>query len=1122
MNRFLPTTTRWMLGIYACCSLFFLTVNEAPAQLIAQRITNPTNPETRKETRQRVLLRSLLDDLSKKHQVLFSHNTDVVRDVYVEPKTLEIPKNEIERQLNDLLEGSDLHCKKIDNETFVIRSTNEQRLESSKSEKKFDGAGESLLSPVPAGSVVAPMADVLVKGKVKAALEGTPLGGATIRIKNKAQGTIADVRGGFAISVAETDTLLISYLGFEPQSVPVQGRTDILVSLELSLNNFLDQVVVVGYGTQKKSDITGSVANVKGEELSKQPVLTVTQALQGKVSGVQVIASGTPGSAPVVRIRGTGTILGGADPLYVVDGVLTNDIRNINTSDIASVDILKDASATAIYGVRAANGVIVITTKRGKGEKMTVTYDGFVGFRTPTSKVQMADSKLYVDYSNEALAYDNQKPAFSMDTIRNSTNWFDEITRSALIHNHAVSLSGSSEQVSYFVSAGYLNENGMLKGTNYERITLRANNEYRVASFLKIGNNLSLATDQTENKPGNAFTSSYRQAPIVPVRYADGSYGSVSQNNTANPVAELDFTNDRSTGLRLQGNMFAELNVLNHITARTSFSIENSNNAGRVYNPVYTVNANQRNLVSSLNISKGNGYRWIWDNTVSYANLFDGVHSVNVLAGTTSERGHSETVTGTRQNVPQQEQYWYLNAGTLSSAGNSGTGTEDTRNSYIGRLNYGYNGKYLVTATARYDGSSKFPTQNRWGFFPSVGLGWVLSEESFLKDGAFSLLKLRASWGRSGNDRIDPAAFLYTIASGLDYPLGNQKDLVQGNTITDVKDPNLRWEITQGINIGMEFALLGNKLYGEVEYYNKLTTDALINKPIDAVFGTTQYLTNAASIRNSGVEISLNWRDQISNDVRYSVGVNLTANSNSIAEVNGGLPITEGGIGNGQVTTRTEVGQPIGSFWLYETNGVFQSAADIKAVPHLGNAKPGDLRYKDNNGDGVIDDKDKIYAGSYQPSFYAGFNGSLIVGSLDFSFDCYTNVGNKVYNGKKAVRFGNENIEASRASRWTPTNPSNTEPRASNDVPVSSTYFLESGSFFRVNNITLGFTLPQEVVQMFGAQRFRVYIAAQNPIIIKSFSGYSPELPGGTLNSGIELGSYPVPSTYMFGINLGF
>lgn len=456
---------------------------------------------------------------------------------------------------------------------------------------------------------------------------------------------------------------------------------------------------------------------------------------------------------------------------------------------------------------------------------------------------------------------------------------------------------------------------------------------------------------------------------------------------------------------------------------------------------------------------------------------------------------------------------------------NGGGGDLFTRNSYIGRLNYAYDGKYLFTATFRADGSSKFPISNRWGYFPAMGVGWRVSDEAFLQDVSWiNTLKIRGSWGRIGNDAIPTNSFIYTISSGFGYPLGNNSAINVGSTITDIKDVNLQWEVTTEINAGLEYRLFGDKIFGEIDFYDKLTTDALMFAPIDAIFGDgdNAFLTNKADIRNRGVEISVNWQQELANGLSYRIGAVATMNQNKIENIAGALPITSGGLGNGEVTTRTQEGQPIGSFWVYETDGIFQNQSEIDNYPHLGGTKPGDFRFKDLNDDKVINELDRRYVGSYQPKLFMGLNGSANFKGFDLSLDTYLNTGNKIYNGKKAQRFGNENIEADLAGRWTPANPSNTIPRASNAIPKPSTYFVESGTFFRVNNVTLGYTLPASLLDAVKVRSVRFYLSAQNPIIWQQFSGFTPELPAGTLDSGIELNAYPTSATYLVGLNVGF
>ncbi len=995
-----------------------------------------------------------------------------------------------------------------------------------------------------------------VVGRVTDQGDGTPLPGVSVLLKGTTTGTVSDAEGNYSIAVPDNNaTLVYSMVGMTTQEQVVNGRTQLNVQLASDARS-LSEVVVVGYGTQRKIDVTGAVAQVKGEELVRQPVLSATQALQSKVAGVQIINSGAPGQAPVVRIRGTGTLLGGADPLYVVDGVITEDIRNINTSDITSVDILKDASATAIYGVRAANGVVLITTKRGRTGAPAVTYDGYVGIRTPTNRVQMADSRLFAEYNNEAVRYDDPTAPLPFDpnAITANTDWFREITRTGFQHNHALSVSGGTDKTTYLFSAGYFAEKGILRRSDYERLTIRLNNEYTLSPVLKLGHNLSLANDNANlasssdgaiefsNNIYSAFTNAYRQAPLVPVRNRnggppDGSYGFTSRNNVANPVAQLDYTNYRNRGLRLQGAFYGNLTLFKKLTLLSNFGIDNIATRSYNYVPVYSVSSNQQSLRSALTIGRVGSTRWLWTNTAEYASTFAERHTVKLLVGYVAERFQSDVLTGGRPDVPPQSNYFFLSTGDAASATNSQTGTLETRQSFIGRVNYNYGDRYLLTATARYDGSSKFPVNNRWGFFPSIGAGWVLSEEPFLRGKTpFDLLKARVSWGRTGNDRIPASAFLYTIASGLDYTLGPNQTAVQGRTINSLIDPNLRWEITTGTDIGLEFALAKNRLTGELAYYQKRTRDALFQRPIDAIFGDENgaYLTNAATVLNAGFEAALNWRNSVNTNFQYNVGANVTINRNRLEDIQGGLPINEGGIGNGQFTTRTAVGQPVGSFWVWQTDGIFQTQEEIdNTTAKITGTKPGDFRYRDIAGpvdetgqpgppDGIIDDNDRVFVGSYQPKLYFGVNGGFTYRSFDFSTDWYANFGNQVYNGKKAQRFGNENIEASRADRWTPTNPSNTEPRASNAVPISSTYYVESGSFFRVNNVTLGYTLPSALVTKVKINRARVYVTAQNALTIKAFSGYTPELPGGPLNSGIELNAYPVTSAFLVGLNLGF
>jgi TonB-linked SusC/RagA family outer membrane protein len=969
--------------------------------------------------------------------------------------------------------------------------------------------------------------DFTVRGKVSSQDDNMGIPGASIIVKGTSTGTVTDIDGNYNITIPANATLLCSFVGMETQEVVVAGRSQINIILQTSTTG-LEEVMVVGYGVQTKKDITGSIVGIKGDELKNVTSLSPMQSIQGKLAGVQIVNSSAPGSAPTIRIRGAGTMKGGADPLYVVDGIITGDVRNINQADIVSVDILKDASSASIYGVRGANGVIIITTKSGTKGKMEVNLSSKVGVHSIINDVKMANSKLFADYSNEAAAYDNQEAPYDLSKIKSNTDWMDAITRQSYTQEHNLSINGGSDKNTYYFSLGYMEDQGILKSNDYSRLSIRMNNTYKLSDKVKVGNNLSISRYKSNNAPYSAFTDAYRQSPTVPIRDEDGEYGFSIRNNVGNPVASLDYNNSEAWGTRIQGSVFAELTPLKGLSFKSTVSVDASYSKDRSYTPVYEVSSNQKSENSSLSTGRGEYATWIWDNILSYSFKIDEKHDFKLMAGTTAEKTETTWLNGSRQNIPEQSQYWYLNAGDVETASNGNSGDIFSRNSYLGRLNYAFDNKYLLTATLRRDGSSKISLDERWGTFPSVGLGWRISEESFMQDIQWlDNLKLRTSWGKLGNDNIPSGAFIVNMYNA-DYVFGDTQAYTAGRNVDSIKDLGLKWEVTTEYDLGLEFSFLNNKITGEIDYYNKLTTDALIDAPIDNIFGKGAILTNKADIRNQGFEIALNWREKINSDLNFTVGVNLTHNKNSLENIAGGLPITSGDLGNGQVTTRTAEGEELGSFWVFQTDGIFQSQGDIDAYTNedggkiQADAKPGDFRLKDSNGDGKLDDEDREYMGSYQPKFYYGLNAAVNYKNLDFQIDFYGNAGNKIYNGKKAQRWGNENIEASLAGRWTAENPSNTIPRASNNVPVASSYYVESGSYIKISNITLGYSLPKTWLNTVGLEKVRCYMTAVNPVIWQDYSGYTPELPGGTLNSGIELNAYPTAATYLLGVNITF
>ena len=978
-----------------------------------------------------------------------------------------------------------------------------------------------------------------------------PLNGVAVQVKGTTRGTTTNEQGNFSIEASASDVLVVSYVGYTTKEVTVGNQTTVNITLATA-GQELQQVVVVGYGTQRRSDLTGSIASVKGSELAKQPVLTATQAVQGRVAGVQIINSGAPNALPIVRVRGTGTMLGGANPLYVVDGVITEDIRNINSADIVSLDILKDASATAIYGMRAANGVLIITTKKGRSGKMVVAYDANVGVKEATKLVNMAGPNQYANYLNEAnVYYGTGDSLITASTLAagGNTDWFDAILKRGFQQNHNISISGGSDKATYFFSTGYLTDEGIVHTNRFDRITLRSNNEYNFSKAIKLSSLISYSRSKLRDIDLNELNIAYRAAPYVPAE-VNGKYGNTSiSNNVGNPLLDLDKTNNTGTDNRFQSTFALDIKLFPWLSFRSSYGIDldfyKNINYGYQYdnsgdNSVFiTAGGNQLRPNSSLAVANNDATKWVWDNTLTAAKSF-GKHNINFLVGTTSEKYRFNSLTGSRIGVPANKDQWYLGAGSTVGQTNNNTGDKWARNSYISRLNYNFDSRYLITATFRADGTSRFSSDNRWGYFPSVGLGWNIARESFMANQqTFTNLKLRGSFGQVGNDQIPTSTYLPLATVNVPYFFDQASTQYLGISFNQLSDRNVKWEITDEYDAGLDFGLIRNKLNGSLDFYSKKTKDALVYVNIPGILGDAdnQYITNAATFQNKGVEFSLNWSDNINRDWSYNVNANIAYNQNKIIGLNGGQALFGGNIGGSQgFITKSDNGQPIGSFFLLQADGVFKNADEIAASAQK-DARPGDLRYKDISGpggkpDGVITADDRAYSGSYQPKITFGLNGGVSFKSIDVSFNTYGTAGGKIYNGKKAARADTrDNIETSVAkNRWTPNNTSTDVPRANLNQLQASTYFLEKGDFYRINNLTIGYAIPAASLLRYKITNLRIYVTAQNLATITGYSGFTPEiLPfqndatnPGVLNSGIETSAYPTTRTFAVGVNVGF
>jgi TonB-linked SusC/RagA family outer membrane protein len=983
---------------------------------------------------------------------------------------------------------------------------------------------------------VASAQNITVKGVVTDGGDQTSLPSVSVTVKGTTTGIQTDANGNYAISVPATGTLVFTYIGYTVQEIPVNNRTTINVALASSSQQ-LEQVVVVGYGTQRKIDVTGSVASVKGEDIAKQASQNPVSNLQGKVAGVSIVNNGTPGSSPQITIRGTGTIYGNTGVLYVVDGVWYDDISFLNPADVASMSILKDASSQSIYGVRAANGVVLVTTVRGKIGDATVNYNGFVGIQRVTNAVKMTNASEYATAVNEAYAVLGQSPLFTNTNLGEGTDWYNQVLRSAMVTNHQLSINGATEKSSYNFSLGYLNQDGIIENNNYKRYTARLSNDFQVFKGLKIGYNVTGSSSTSINPPASIYRALYTAAPVVPVFNADGSYGDPNKFNlgngsNVNPQATIDFNNSRTNRYRVTGNVYAELKFAKHFTFKTSAGGDFGQEESRNYTPQYFATTGQNSNISSLSIGRVETRNWILENTLSYDNKW-GDHSLTVLAGQTAQRYKGYTVTGSAQNVPySSDGDLYLSLGNANGRLINDSGSLSTATSYFGRVNYAFKNKYLINASLRGDAASQFyGGGDLWGYFPSVGAGWVISNEDFMKNQQiFSNLKLRGSWGKVGNAGvpINPTtltvtqnAALIAFFNGVGYT---------GASVNTIVPPAIVWERSAGTDIGLEMGFLTNRLNIEADYYNRTTEQAIFDIPVLGSLGTSnsRLIGNQADFRNRGFEFMATWADKTEGGLVYSISGNVGINTNKVLNVTSGQnPIYAGGDGlnNAVVPTRTVAGYPIGTFFGYQVSGIIQTPAEAASSGQPG-AKAGDFKYVDTDGNGVVDARDRTVLGNPNPKYTYGVNTNFAYKNFDLTLDIQGVADVDVFNANLGNRFGNENYtQEFYNNRWTGAGSTNSYPSAnlaSNNNNQVNSFYVESGSYVRLRNIQLGYNLPQALVTKWKMKKLRVFANAQNAVNLFGYRGFSPEVGGRPTTTGVDFNVYPLFATYNLGVNLTF
>jgi TonB-linked SusC/RagA family outer membrane protein len=994
--------------------------------------------------------------------------------------------------------------------------------------------------------------NVTVSGKVSDATNGQPLVGVSVGVQGTSTGTQTDANGNYRISASSNAQLTFTYVGYVTQTLATGSNGNLDVKLAPQVND-LQQVVVVGYGTQRKVDVTGSVATVKGDDLAKQSTPNAVSALQGKVAGVNIVNNGAPGSSPQVTIRGTGTVFGNTSVLYIVDGVWYSDINFLNPADIDNISVLKDASSTAIYGIRAANGVIIVTTKRGRKGQTSINYNGYAGFQRVTNQVKMANASEYATAINELSTSNGSAPVFAnTGNLGAGTDWYKQALRSAFTANHQVSVNGGSEKSDYNVSLGVLDQDGIVQTNSFKRYTLSLSNNVTPIKNLDFGVKLNGSYSRGRNVNTNTiFHQLYGAAPVIPVYNADGSYGDPNNNslgvklgggNNYNPQATIDFYNQRSERYQFTGNAFAQLTILKNFKFRTSFGGEFTNAQNTNYTPVYYATIAQQTTQSTLTRYRGERRNWIAENTLTYDNRF-GDHKLTVLLGQTAQREQLYAYTLSAQNVPAgaENSYFSLGTSTTRNIDDSGSGL-NTFSSYFGRVNYSFKDRYLLNASIRRDGASQFYGNGTYRNLPAVGAGWVISQENFMKDQqVFNTLKLRGSWGRVANAGVPYNLTIQPTATTPGYiaVFGRDQLPYTGTSINSVPTPFLISELSESVDLGLEGSMFDNRLSFDLDYYNRTSKGAVFPVYIPGSVGIASSFiySNAADIRNRGFEAALTWRSKNQGAFNYTISGNVGYNQNTVLKVTSTLNnvIYSGGTGlsNGALATRTMEGRPVGEFYGYQVAGVFQNTAEVAASAQP-SAKPGDFRYTDTNGDGKIDGNDRVALGNPNPKFNYGVNTTFNYKSFDLTVDLQGVAGVDIYNTNLAYRFGNENFTKDfYDNRWHGQGTSNTYPSVnigttSNSAPNS--FFVSSGSYFRVRNLQLGYTLPTSITEKIRMKRLRIYANAQNAINVFGYKGFSPEIGADPTNSGtanpltrgLDANVYPLFATYNFGINVTF
>ncbi|QNL48382.1 TonB-dependent receptor [Olivibacter sp. SDN3] len=1101
--------------------IFMLTIlfTHSFASIKAQLVTI----EVKREPVKAVLLK-----LSKISGYDFIYNADLIREL---PKvTLNVKREPIEKVLAQCFAPLQIDIVSREDETIVIK----------------------LKEAIPPSNIYTSynLQQLIIEGRVLDQ-QGDPLEGVSVIVKDQPKiGTATDKDGYYTLKVTSGNTLVFSYTGYQRVEETINNRTQINMTL-IEHESALDEVVVVGYGSVKRGDLTGAVSTVGEKDIQATPIVALDRAMQGRVAGVNVTTnSARPGGATTVRIRGTGSVNAGNEPLYVIDGFPTGNLNSININDIESMEVLKDASATAIYGSRGSNGVILVTTRRGKAGQSIITYDGYYGQQSVRRKIPLLNAQQFAEFVNDAYINNGSAPYFDGSSSERplpsslgvGTDWQDVILRTAPIQDHQLSAMGGSDKTRYAISLGYYGQEGIVHNSDFNRYSLRANLDSDVSSRLKVGlsaqgvythgNNARTEVDGNTSY-GSIIPSALNYSPTFPVFNEDGSYynnsGPLNGLQADNPYAMTQEFTNKNALIRFLANSYAEFRITDDLKFRSTLGADLQANKTSSYISRLVIAG--ATLGGSASVASSQTINWLNENTLTYDKQFGEVHQLNALLGYTYQQSDYETATA-RANTFNDDFAEYHNLGAASTLVPPVSEANQWRLiSYIARVNYGYDDRFLLTLTGRRDGSSRFGPNNKFGFFPSGALAWKFNNEQWMQGiQPLSDAKLRISYGLSGNQEINNYRFLANIAPYA-YVLGGA--LLSGNAPSGITNPNLRWEKNAQLDIGLDIGLFNNRLLLTSDYYIKTTSDLLFDVGVPTNSGFSNMLQNIGRVENRGFELAINSTNIDRGGFMWTTAFNITFNRNKVLALDNRNEFRSGTASDLHNTTMTpilmRVGTPIGNFFGFRTDGIFQNEVEINASAQP-NAQPGDLRYIDMNGDGVINDDDRDIIGNANPDAFGGLNNTFSYKGFDLNIFIQGTFGNEIlnYGTFDQMNMTGGNNQSSRVlDRWTPENPGNTVPRANaaGGSRLLSTLHVEDGSYIRFKNISIGYTFPKKWLQSLSVSECRVYLTGQNLFTITSYTGYDPEVNrfgNATISQGIDYGAYPAAKTYLFGLNLKF